>query len=138
MLLAQYLIPLPPVTKKNSHRIAGKGERCPLCNKFHYQFIRNGNGTLKYAMEAQKFLVPLPPEPISCQVQLVYKIYTPTRRVVDDLNLYESLDDILVKSGVLKDDNRSIIRSRDGSRVLYDKANPRSEIFIYTFDGKEE
>ena len=58
--------------------------------------------------------------------------------VVDDLNLYASLDDILVKEGILKDDNRNIIRSRDGSRVHYDKERPRAEIYIYNYEEEEE
>jgi hypothetical protein len=75
--------------------------------------------------------------PIDQPVQLVYLVYTGTKRIVDDLNLYEALDDILVKEKVLKDDNRKIIRSRDGSRVLYDKERPRAEIFIYTYEEEE-
>ena len=46
---------------------------------------------------------------------------------------YLKRGDILVKEGVLKDDDTKTIRSRDGSRVLYDKENPRSEIYIYTY-----
>lgn len=69
---------------------------------------------------------------------MVYTIYTETRRKVDDLNLYASLDDLLVKEQILKDDNRSIIRSRDGSRVLYDKEHPRAEIYIYKYTEDED
>jgi hypothetical protein len=58
--------------------------------------------------------------------------------VVDDLNLYASLDDLLVREKILKDDNRRIIRSRDGSRVLYDKENPRAEIYIYRYREEED
>jgi hypothetical protein len=35
-----------------------------------------------------------------------------------------------VDCGILKDDNYKIIHSVDGSRVLYDKNNPRTEILI--------
>lgn len=66
-------------------------------------------------------------------MHLVYRIYTQTRRRVDDLNLYEALDDILVNERILSDDNRNVIRCRDGSRVLYDKENPRAEIYIYDY-----
>ena len=38
--------------------------------------------------------------------------------------------DTLVAAKILADDNNTIIASVDGSRVLYDKANPRTEIFI--------
>ena len=68
----------------------------------------------------------------------MYRLYTGTWHRKDDLNLYEALDDILVKNGVLKDDDRKIIRSRDGSRVLYDKAAPRSEIYIYPYREEED
>lgn len=71
-------------------------------------------------------------------MQLVYKLYTETRHRKDDLNLYESLDDILVKEKILRDDDRKTIRSRDGSRVLYDKENPRAEIYIYEYREEDD
>lgn len=54
----------------------------------------------------------------------------PTRRRVDLCNLHEALCDVLVKFGVVQDDNCKIIASMDGSRVLYDKENPRTEVYI--------
>ena len=54
----------------------------------------------------------------------------PTRRKCDLTNLLEAIDDIMVKSGLLADDNFTIIESHDGSRVLYDKENPRTEVQI--------
>jgi len=42
--------------------------------------------------------------------------------------------DLLVKAGVLKDDNRNIIYSTDGSRMFYDKDNPRVEIELTLSD----
>lgn len=131
--LQTYVIPLDPKTKKNSHRIAGCGPRCPVCGKYQKQFIRNGKTTTDFAFRAAQFIHPRPQQPIIQPIRLVYRIYTGTRRRVDDLNLYEALDDILVSARVLEDDNRSIIRSRDGSRVLYDKENPRAEIYIYEY-----
>ena len=56
--------------------------------------------------------------------------YMPTRRRVDLCNLHEALCDVLVKFGVVQDDNCKIIASMDGSRVLYDKENPRTEVYI--------
>ena len=109
-----------------------------MCGKYKRQFIRNGNGTTDFSFRAAKFLHPKPDKPIDREIRLVYLVYTGTRRVVDDLNLYEALDDILVKEKVLKDDNRKIIRSRDGSRVLYDKENPRAEIYIYDYREEDD
>ena len=45
-------------------------------------------------------------------------------------NLLEAIDDVLVKYGVIEDDNFNIVQSHDGSRVLYDKGNPRTEVYI--------
>ena len=49
---------------------------------------------------------------------------------VDKTNLESAIMDILVDARILKDDNSNIVAATDGSRVLYDKANPRTEIFI--------
>lgn len=137
-LLASYVIPLDARTKKNNHRISGSGPRCPMCGKFSRQFIRNGSTTTDFAFRAVQYLHPRPAKPIDTTVRLVYRVYTQTRRRVDDLNLFEALDDILVEGKVLKDDNRNIIRSRDGSRVFYDKERPRTEIFIYEYREEED
>jgi hypothetical protein len=137
-LLEQYIIPLDTRTKKNHMSIAGTGPKCPACGKRKRQFVRQGNANTQYTMLAARYLQPKPKTPISENVWLVYKVYTKTRMLVDDLNLYASLDDLLVKEKILKDDNRNIIRSRDGSRVLYDKDNPRAEIYIYRYREEEE
>jgi Holliday junction resolvase RusA-like endonuclease len=54
----------------------------------------------------------------------------PTKRRVDLTNLLNSTLDLLVQYGIILDDNRNIVYSVDGSRVLYDKAFPRTEIEI--------
>lgn len=56
--------------------------------------------------------------------------YMPTHRIVDLVNLQEALLDVLVKHRVLDDDNSRIVVSMDGSRVEYDKENPRTEVEI--------
>ena len=81
---------------------------------------------------------PKPKSPLEGTVRIVYRLYMQTRRKVDDLNLFAALDDILVKEKILKDDNISIIRDRDGSRVLYDKEHPRAEIYIYEYREEED
>lgn len=54
----------------------------------------------------------------------------PTHRRCDLTNMLEAIDDVMVKAELLKDDNYNIISAHDGSRVLYDKANPRTEVYI--------
>ena len=56
--------------------------------------------------------------------------YMPTKHKVDLTNLLNATNDILVVAGVLEDDNCKIVVSHDGSRVFYDKENPRVEITI--------
>lgn len=137
-LIASYVIPLDPRTKKNHQTIAGTGPACYVCGKRAKQFIRQGHANTKYAAEAAKYLHPKPAKPIDGTVQIVYRLYMQTQRKVDDLNLYGALDDILVHEKILSDDNIRIIRSRDGSRVQYDKANPRAEIYIYRYREEED
>ena len=67
---------------------------------------------------------------IDTPVNVEARYYMETRRQIDLTNLNESIHDILVKARVLMDDNRNIIASTDGSRVYWDKTNPRVEITI--------
>ena len=56
-----------------------------------------------------------------------------TRHRVDKTNLESALMDTLVTAGVLKDDsalNPEIVVTTDGSKVFYDKENPRTEVTI--------
>ena len=130
-LLYRCVIPLDTRTKKNSMTIAGSGPKCPACGKRKKQYVRQGHANTAYTAQAAQYLMPKPPRPLQGPVWIQYRVYMKTRRRVDDLNLYASLDDLLVKEGVLQDDNISIIRCRDGSFVDYDKEHPRAEIEIY-------
>ena len=68
-------------------------------------------------------------------VQAVF--YMDSRRRVDLPNLQNALLDALVNAGLLADDNSNIVVSMDGSRVLYDKENPRTEVTICDRTGIE-
>ena len=67
---------------------------------------------------------------IDTPVNVEARYFMATRRQIDLTNLNEAIHDILVKARVLMDDNRNIIASTDGSRVYWDKKNPRVEITI--------
>lgn len=75
--------------------------------------------------------------PINEPVEVKCLFYMKTKRAVDLTNLEEAIDDILVKYGVLADDNNNVIVSHDGSRVLYDKDDPRTEIEIKEYKDDE-
>ena len=74
--------------------------------------------------------MPKPDRTIDYPVNIKALYFMPTRRKVDLCNLHEALCDVLVKYGVIEDDNSRIVVSMDGSRVLYDKYNPRTEVEI--------
>ena len=114
--------------------IAGLGAKCPACGKKQRLFIKQGRANCDYSFYAFPHINPRPKEPIDRPVHIKYLFYMKTRRKVDSLNLEAAADDLLVSAGVIKDDNSNIIKSHDGTRVLYDKENPRTEIYIYDYE----
>lgn len=117
----EFTIKLKPITKKNSQQIVtGKNGR---------PFIIPSAAYKKYEKACKPFM-PKVAEPIDYPVNVKAVFYMQTKRKVDLTNLHEALHDILVKYGVLEDDNFKIIQSTDGSRVSYDKWNPRTEVEI--------
>jgi hypothetical protein len=118
--------------------IAGTGPKCPKCGKRQRQYVRQGSANTKFSFDAAKFLRPRPQQPLEGQLHIIYHLFMKTRRRVDDLNLYASLDDLLVTEGIIKDDCINYIRSRDGSRVSYDKETPRAEIYIFQYEEEAD
>lgn len=118
--------------------IAGTGSRCPYCGKHKKQFIRQGAANMAYTAKAYPHLRPKPSAPIDTPVHIKYLFYMGTRRKVDKLNLQAAADDLLVLADIIKDDNSSIVKSHDGTRVLYDKEKPRTEIYIYDYEEGED
>lgn len=122
----KFTIPIAPITKKN-----------------HSQVIRNKKtGTvmvipsrqyLQYEKDAMWFLPHT--DTIEEPVNVKAVFYMQTRRRVDLTNLLQALLDLLVKYGIIADDNSKIVFSVDGSYVDYDKENPRTEVEIY---GKDD
>lgn len=115
-----------PATKKNSMR--------PIKVK-----SRNGTESLRllpsaayedYEADCLRQITGNYRRHIDTPVNVEARYFMATRRQIDLTNLNESIHDILVKARVLMDDNRNIIASTDGSRVYWDKTNPRVEITI--------
>lgn len=126
----RFVIPLDPRTKKNHQMIAGNGPKCAKCGKPAKQYIRQGKAHDEYAEAAKWFLRPAPPEPIQEPVNVKCIFYMETRRKVDSLNLLAAVDDLLVDAKILSDDNSRVVVAHDGSRVRYDRHNPRTEVEI--------
>lgn len=113
------VIPIAPRTKKNSQQIITvKGRPMIIPSKQYKQYEKDCGYFLTHV---EPFLSP-------CNIKCLY--YMPTHRRVDLVNLQEATLDILVHYGILIDDNSNVVVSMDGSRVLYDKENPRTEIEI--------
>lgn len=126
----KYTVPLAPVTKKNSPQIFYMGARCPVCNKGKTASVMPSAAYLKYERAAVYYLTPKPKKPIDTPCRVETRFYMPTRRRCYLANHIEAIHDILVEAKILADDDYTIIASVDGSRVMYDKENPRTEIFI--------
>lgn len=127
----KYMIPLSPITKKNHQRIMRNRKTGRI-------FVGQSERFNQYETEAGYFLRNKPQKPISIPVTVKCLFYTETRRPVDKSNLEEAIHDILVKYKILLDDCRDIIASTDGSRVYWDKQQPRTEIYITPFEEKYE
>ena len=129
-----------------SHETAAKeGEKVklvikgrPYTKKNHQQILKTGNGrrfvapSKEYQLyeEAALWQIHGVGGGIDVPVNVCCVYYMPTKHRVDLVNLLEATCDILVKAGVLKDDNSNIVAGHDGSRVRYCKENPRTEITI--------
>lgn len=98
-----------------------------MCKKPGRHMLIASEQYVKYQEDCAPFLKEAN---IDYPVNIKALYYMPTRHSVDLCNLHEALCDVLVHHKVLKDDNSKIIVSMDGSRVLYDKERPRTEIYI--------
>ena len=111
-----------PITKKNSSQIVinqKTGRPYIIPSKQYKQYEKDAG----WQISCKGINIDYP-----VNVKCLY--YMPTRHKVDLCNLLEATCDILVKYKVLADDNFNIVAGHDGSRVLYDKDNPRCEIEI--------
>ncbi len=115
------IISLTPITKKNHGQIIRVHGKPIMIPSKQYR---------TYEKDCAPFLLPYSHQNIKDRVNVCCKYYMPTKRRVDLTNLLNSTLDLLVHYGIILDDNRNIVYSVDGSRVIYDKAFPRTEIEI--------
>lgn len=136
-LIYQTVIPLKPITKKNSQQIiqipiphSDKKRPCIVPSKAYKQYEADCKPYVKWTN---------PPISDAVRVECTYfiplnKDGTVPKAKLDLVNLIEATADILTKYNVLADDNVSIVRDHDGSRAYYVSENPRTEIKIYTLE----
>lgn len=119
-----------PRTKKNSQRLVSAGGRTvPLASRAYSEYRDICLWQIPPPIRAMGIAEPV-------NLKCVY--YMGTRRKVDLCNLIEATCDILVDAGVLADDNSRVVAGHDGSRVLYDKKNPRVEIEITIIEDHDK
>lgn len=125
--MIKIIIPTNPRSKKNSQEIVFNkktGKRMVIQNKKYTDFER----------ECKKYIPVLREPPIAYKVNLKCKFYVCDARRRDIANYLEAIQDILVKYGLLADDNYNIIASIDGCSMEIDRENPRVEIEIKKLD----
>ena len=123
-----FTIDVCPVTKKNhSQIIVVRGRPMIIPSKPYRQYEKDCS-----------YFLPNLDKPIDYPINLKCVFYMQARRRVDLCNLQEAICDILVHYGVLADDNRNIVYTMDGSKVLYDKEKPRTEIEITKINDFQE
>lgn len=120
--MLKFTIPIAPVSKKNSQQI--------LTNKKTGRSFISPSKVYKDYEKAAMWYVPYKGRMIDFPVSVKCLFYMPTLRQCDLTNLCEAVDDLLVAAGLLADDNYTIVNNHDGSRVLYDKERPRTEVCI--------
>ena len=119
--MIHFTVPLIPISKKNSQQI--------MVNQYTGKpFIMPSQKFREYE-EMALWYIPKGKR-IDFAVNVKCLFYMPTHRKCDLTNMLEAIDDVMVKAGLLEDDNFTIIQSHDGSRVLYDKQHPRTEVCI--------
>lgn len=121
----KFTINVAPTTKKNHGRI--------IFNKKtkKRRFIPS-EAYEEYLKKARPFIPKLH---IDAPVNIKAVFYMKARYKVDLTNLNEALHDVLVSCGCIEDDNCRIVVSTDGSRVDYDRENPRTEVEIEPVEG---
>ena len=121
-------IPGRPITKKNHGQIVMRGKKPVLLPSRQFTAYQEMAG---YYIRCRQRRIR-----DRCNIRCVY--YMPTRGIVDLVGLLQATDDILVHYGVLDDDNSRIVAGHDGSRVCYDRDNPRVEITIARLEEKND
>lgn len=120
--MIKIIIPMHTIPKKNSQQIL-------INKKTGRPFISQSKRYLEFERNCEMFLYQHQYK-IDTPVNLKCTFYVPDRRKRDLANLLESIQDILVKYGVIADDNYEIVASVDGSQIIYEKNKSETIIEI--------
>lgn len=133
------VIPIPPITKKNSNEIvrtkAKHDEKGNVIKPSQVRIVASA-AFRKYEKAAKPFL-PLNMN-IAAPVNIKAVYYLDTAKYSDLNNYHNALHDVLVDYDVIYDDNHYIVTSTDGSCIRIDKERPRTEIYIQVRTNDKE
>ncbi len=108
------ILPLLTRPKKNSQNIIwNKNTGKPM--------IIQSKQYLEFEKMCKPFLSKYSNLKINQPINLKCTFYVPDKRVRDLTNLLNSIQDVLVRYRVLMDDNYNVVKSVDGSRIIYEK-----------------
>lgn len=127
-MIINFTLPVKPATKKNSGQIIQvRGRNILIPSKQYIKFEKDCTPFIK-RVKNEVGVIDYP-------VNVKCLFYIDTKRRIDLPNLLNAIDDAMTKCELVIDDNRDIIAGHDGSRVYYDKYNPRIEITITEITG---
>ena len=116
------IIPLLCRSKKNSQSII-------VNPRTHKPMIVQSKLYKEFERECGYFLSEYKKN-INTPINIKATFYVPDRRKRDLTNLENAIADILVKHGVIADDNYNIIAGWDGSRIIYEKGKEETILEI--------
>lgn len=110
----------------------------PPSSNMAYPTVKRGNKIVRVKSERLNEWIKKCPEldvVFDGECTVSYRMYFPDDRVRDGQSYMKVSLDYLVKQGVLKDDNRFIVRGEQWVDCGNDKENPRVEIVIRRWKG---
>ena len=134
----RFTIPVKPRTKKNHMQLVTlkTGRQMLLPSKAYKTFEKE---VLNFIAE-NPLIIKSNDEftlPIQDVINLKCTFYKEKDFKSDLAGYRQAIQDVLVKAGVIKDDNHKIIESTNGSKVLLDKENPRIDVEITRINERE-
>ena len=122
-------IPLMCRSKKNSQEIH-------INCRTGKPFVSQGKLYKQFEAECGYYLLKFKKN-ISVPINLKCTFYVKDKRKRDIVNLLNAIQDILVEYGVIADDNYNIVKSVDGSRIIYEKGREETIIEIEEMNAND-
>lgn len=130
--MIQFTIKRNTPSKKNNKRVFCRGKYpVVLPSELHEDWHSDALPELIIDRQRQK-KASLSRFPIEKAYYVILQFYRSTHRIYDVTNAGESIMDLLVDAGVLKDDNFKVTPKVFPIHGDKDKENPRCEVFIFT------